>query len=306
MAENQIPKKLSELFSFTDQIADGLGLLGVMLGMVHNTETLVRVDLLTAETAFDLYNQARAAKLGLTAAQGTADANGRTYIATARNVIASFLGSEWTQVWEPTGFPNQSTAIPSTIAERQTLLNSLKLYFTANPTHQVAALNVSATRANTLFNALSDARSAVNTGLVLIGQKMAVRQTTEPALRKRLSNTIAELAMKMGPLDPRWQNFGLNMPGEVSTPDVPDAPILTNAGPGRVFADWADAARALRYHVWKQVVGVDPDFVNVMTVTDSEAMLQDLPSGATVKVRITAVNDAGQSQPSDSAQIVVA
>lgn len=305
MAENQIPKKLSELFSFTDQIADGLGLLGVLLGMVHNTEALVRADLLAAETAYDLYNQARAAKLGLTAAQGTADANGRTFIATARNVIASFLGSEWTQVWEPTGFPNQSTAIPSTIAERQTLLNSLKLYFTANPTQEVAALNVTAARANTLFNALSDARSAVNTGLVLIGQKMAVRQTTEPALRKRLSDTIAELAMKLSPLDPRWQNFGLNMPGDVSTPDVPDAPILTTAGPGRVFADWADAARALRYHVWKQVVGTDPDFVNVMTVTDSEAMLQDLPTGATVKVRITAVNDAGQSQPSDSVQIVV-
>lgn len=305
MAENQIPKKLSELFSFTDQIADGSGLLGVTLGMVHNTETLVRADLLAAETASDLYNQARAAKLGLTAAQGTADANGRTYIATSRNVIASFLGGEWTQVWEPTGFPNQSTAIPSTIAERQTLLNSLKLYFTANPTQEVAALNVTAARANTLFNALSDARSAVNTGLVLIGQRMAVRQTTEPALRKRLSDTIAELAMKMSPLDPRWQNFGLNMPGDVSTPDVPDAPILTTAGPGRVFADWADAARALRYHVWKQVVGVDADFINVMTVTDSEAMLPDLPTGATVKVRITAVNDAGQSQPSDSVQIVV-
>jgi len=139
MAQNTIPTKLSELFSFADQIADGLGLLGVALGMVHNSEALVRADLLAAETAYDLFNQARAAKLGLTAAQGTADANGRTYLATARNVIASFLGSEWTQVWEPTGFPNQSTAIPSTIAERQTLLNSLKLYFTANPTQEVAA-----------------------------------------------------------------------------------------------------------------------------------------------------------------------
>ncbi len=305
MAQNTIPTKLSELFSFADQIADGLGLLGVALGMVHNSEALVRADLLAAETAYDLYLQVRAAKLGLTAAQGAADANGRTYLATARNVIASFLGSEWTQVWEPTGFPNQSTALPSTIAERQTLLNSLKLYFTANPTQEVAALNVTAARANTLFNALSDARSAVNTGLVLIGQKMAVRQTTEPALRKRLSDTIAELAMKLSPLDPRWQNFGLNMPGDVSTPDVPDAPILTNAGPGRVFADWADAARALRYHAWKQVVGVDADFINVMTVTDSEAMLQDLPTGATVNVRITAVNDAGQSQPSEASQIVV-
>lgn len=305
MAENLIPRKLSELFSFTDQIADGLALLGPGLGIVHNTEAAVRGDLLAAETAYEEYTQARAAKVGLTAAQGAADSNGKTFIVTARNVIATFLGGEWSQVWEPTGFPNQSLAVPSTIAERQTLLNSLKLYFTANAAQEVAALNVTAARAETLFNALSDARSAVNAGLTLIGQKMAVRETAERTLRKRLSDTIAELAMKLGPLDPRWHNFGLNMPGDVATPDVPDAPVLTSAGPGRVFADWADAARASRYHVWKKITGIDADFVNVMTVTDSEALIQNLPPAATVQVRITAVNDAGDSQPSDASQIVV-
>lgn len=72
-----------------------------------------------------------------------------------------------------------------------------------------------------------------------------------------------------------------------------------------VSADWADAPRADRYRVLKQVVDEDPDFVAAVTVTDSDASLWDLPSGATVNVRVTAVNDAGETQPSDVVSVVV-
>jgi hypothetical protein len=45
--------------------------------------------------------------------------------------------------------------------------------------------------------------------------------------------------------------------------------------------------------------------VAVVTVTDSDATLTGLPSGATVQVRVTAANEAGESQPSAVVQIVV-
>jgi len=58
--------------------------------------------------------------------------------------------------------------------------------------------------------------------------------------------------------------------------------------------------------VWKQVVDTDTDFVAVGSPTDSGFLLAGLlPSGATVKVRVTAVNDAGESLPSATQQIVV-
>lgn len=47
---------------------------------------------------------------------------------------------------------------------------------------------------------------------------------------------------------------------------------------------------------------VDPDFVSV---ADSDATIWDASSGATVNVRVTAVNDAGESQASDVVSIVV-
>ena len=305
MAANVIPQKLSELFTFTEDLADGLAAWAVILGIVHNTEARVRADLLAAVVALDEYRTARDAKRGLVSTQTVADSNGRAFIGLARNVLAVHLGSVWSQAWEPTGFPDQSTATPSTIGERQALLAALKLYFTNHPAQEVAALNITAARAETLFTALSDARSAVNAGLVLIGQKMAVRETTEPALRKRLSDTISELALLLDPLDPRWEAFGLNRPGAAATSDVADAPVLTGLGPSRIFADWPDARRANHYFVEKQIVGVDPDFIEVARVTESECLLQGLPSTATVRIRIIAANEVGRSQPSDPSEIVI-
>ncbi len=305
MAQNTIPGRLTDLFSFTELIAIGLAALEAELGIVHNTAAAVRGDLVALQTAWDQCNQAREAKRLLIQAQTAADLDGRTFILAARNVLATFLGNVWSQAWEATGFPNQSLAVPSTIAERQSLLLSLKLYFAAHPTHTVAALNVTSIRATILFNLLSNARAAVNAGLTLIGEKMAVRETAERALRKRLSDTIAELAMKLGKFDPRWETFGLKMPGQDSVCESAEKPVVTNVGPGRVFSDWSDVPGADGYIVEVQVMGVDADFVEVANVSDSEYLLQGLPSGKTIRVRIIAYNAVGRAPPSEYAEIVV-
>jgi len=69
--------------------------------------------------------------------------------------------------------------------------------------------------------------------------------------------------------------------------------------------DWADTPRAERYHVYKQLVGTDADFVLAATVYDSDATLADLPSGTAVRVKVTAVNEAGESQPSGAQEVAV-
>ena len=107
--------------------------------------------------------------------------------------------------------------------------------------------------------------------------------------------------------DPRWLAFGLSLPDAPETPDAPDAPVLTSNSAGVVLADWADVPRSVRYRLWKQVVGTDANFMAADSVTDSDATLTGLPSGATVRVRVTAVNESSaESQPSEAAEIVVA
>ena len=72
--------------------------------------------------------------MGLTQAQTTADSNGRAFIGGSKNVLAATLGGQWSQVWEATGFPNQSLSVPSKMDERLSLLGSLQAYLVANPT----------------------------------------------------------------------------------------------------------------------------------------------------------------------------
>jgi hypothetical protein len=63
--------------------------------------------------------------------------------------------------------------------------------------------------------------------------------------------------------------------------------------------------RADHYRAYKQVVGVDPDFINVGGPTDPEFTYTGLPSGKTVNIQITAVNSAGESDPCATGSIVV-
>jgi hypothetical protein len=133
----------------------------------------------------------------------------------------------------------------------------------------------------------------------------SARDGAEAALRRRLRGLIDELTQLLPADDPRWFAFGLNPPAAPDTPDAPTGLTLTAGEGGSVLVDWADAPRAARYRVFKQVVGTDADFVYALTVMDSDATLNGFPHGATVRERVTAANDGGESQPSDVGEIVV-
>jgi hypothetical protein len=306
MGANTLPGKIEELFTLAEDMADGLHTHEVAVGIKQNLEAAERAALTDCQTKQTAFITAKATKKGKTTDQTVADSNAKAFIGKARNVLVPFLGVTWSEDWSPTGFPNQSTAVPPTLAERQALLPSLQAYFTANVARENAPLGVTAVSAGTLFTALSDARSAVNQALTDFNQKKAARDASEVALRKRMRGLIEELAQLLDELDPRWYAFGLVPPGADDTPDQPTGLVLTAGPSGTVYADWADASRATGYRVETQIVGVDPAFHLFLSVSDSDATLTGLPSGATLKVRIIATNDQGdQSPPSDVAQIVV-
>ena len=178
-------------------------------------------------------------------------------------------------------------------------------YFTTNPPHENAPLNVTAARANTVGEAFSSARSEVNDGNNTVKAFNNERKAKVATLRKRMSGLIAELGQLLADDDPQWASFGLRMPGAPSLPEVPDAPTLTAGAAGVVIASWDAAVRAENYRVWKQVVGTDVDFVFVDNPHDTGATITGLPTGATVKVCVSAVNDGGESAKSAAAQRVV-
>ena len=305
MAANPIPQNPDELFAFGEDMADGLNQHEGAIGMAQNLEAGVRADLLAAQTAEAAYQTGRATKISLGATTKTADAAAKVFIRKTRGVLQNYLGTQWATEWEPTGFPNQSIGVPSTRAERQTLLSSLSTYLTNNAGHENAGLNVTAAEAGALFTALSDARSALNNHIATMGQQRSARNEAVNALRVRLRGTINELTQLLEDDAPLFYAFGLNPPGAPDTPEQPEDLVLTPGAPGIIYADWNDAPRADHYKVYKQEVGVDADFVLADSPSDSDATLTGQPSGQTVKLNIVAVNDAGDSPVSGTEEIVV-
>lgn len=308
MASNALPANLDSLLAMGDAMADGLNDLEVLIGVLQHTQVKLRVNLAAALAKQLAFNGSKSARVALTQAQATADNNGRTFIGQTKNVLAATLGGQWSQVWEATGFPNQSLAVPGTLDERLSLIGSLQAYLTANPTLENAPLNVTAVRAGLLFNALSDARNAINANVADGALKKSERETAVTALRVRMRGVIDELTSLLTPDDPRWYQFGLVPPALSDAPEAPENLILSAGGSsGEVLADWSDSPRAVSYRVYKKIVGVDPDFVLIASPADSDATLTGLPSGQTVQVQVVAVGASPQSlvSPASATQQIV-
>ena len=138
---NPIPRVLSALHTLCDKVAAALHIHETTIGIMHNTESVLRTELAGSRSANSNLQTAKAARLAAFTAQDVADTNGTAFIASARDVLKTRLGGTYSQAWDEPGFPNQSIAVPRRLAERTELLKNLETYFTNHPTHEVASLN---------------------------------------------------------------------------------------------------------------------------------------------------------------------
>ncbi len=304
MASNELPRQIDQLLTLAEDMEDGLTSYAAAIGILQNTAATMAAARSQLMTAHNDYHTSRAAKKPLVTAQSVADSNAKAFIATARGILTNYLGAGWSQAWEAAGFLNGTLAVPPTVEERQAQLPTLAFYFTNNPAQEAPPL-VTAARATLLETALSDARAAVNVASAAIGMKILIRDGDEGALRNRMRGLIAEVGQLISDSDPRWYGFGLNAPADPNTPGIRDGLVLTPGTAGVIYTEWADSRRANRYRVWKKVTGVDNSFIALATVTDSDATLTGLPSGATVQIQVTAANDAGESLPGTPGSVVV-
>ena len=184
------------------------------------------------------------------------------------------------------------------------LCASLKIYFTNVPAQEVAALGVTATIAETQFQALSSGRDVLAMKDELQITAKQGRDIAFANLRQREHNLISELGSLLPNDDPRWHAFGLSMPTDPNTPESVELVTLVAGTVGKIVSSWPRAKRATRYRPFVQIVGVDLDFVARDAVHDLTVSLTGFTTGQTVKVYIVAANDAGEAMPSPTVQIV--
>ena len=256
----------------------------------------MRADLDAANRSRNTYNTAVATSTRLTAGQTAADSNGKTFIGTTKAALGNFLGTQWSPAWLPVGFLNNSLTIPTTIAERQVLLESIANYLQANPDKQNGPLVITVARAVELFKALKDVRAAVISSTSAVTAAKTARDRAAQDLRARMSGLINELGQLLDDDDPTWHAFGLNRPADPETPGIPADLVLTAGLPGSIQVSWSPARRAGRYRVYKKEEG-ETEYQSAATTFTPAAAITGLTSGVTVQIQVSAANDAVKAKP---------
>ena len=307
MSSNATPDNNDILRALADRIADGCHQHEGPIGIKQNTEATIRAAITGLAQSELQVGLKKSALSDAFAALATEDAAGLKVLTDCKLRLAQKLGQRWNPAWEPTGFPGQSTAVPMTMDERFTLLDSLKDYFTAVPANESVDMGATAAICLAAWTALSNARQAVANAESAQTTAFGNRTTAENALRKRVRGLINELEGGLLPDDDaRWEDFGLNIPANPSAPESVASVTLAPASANRLEVTWPYAVRAIRYIIEILIVGVDTEWRTGANSKDLTVILKGFTVGQIVKVRIVAANDGGNAAPCPEAQAVVA
>lgn len=305
MAANPTPDDDDVLKALAEDIADGCDLHEVAIDIKQNTAAKIRA----AITAFDAMRLARGQKEHVVdqkvAEHQAADAAGAVVLKNCRLRLVKVFGSQYNSQWLMAGWPNGTTAIPTTQSGRFSLLGSLKVYFTATPASESAEMEATAAICGAANTAISDARSAMNNaGTALDGAKDNEKAAVN-TLRKRVRGLIDELGTLVADDDARYRDFGLNVPATPVAPEAIASLTVTPRGGGKVLAEWPYSTRMAGTRLQKKVVGVDEEFVAAGTADGLEKTLLGFTAVQTVEIRVIAYNDGGDAPPSPVVSVVV-
>ncbi len=305
MASNPTPDDDAIAMALTEDLADGCDALEVTLNIKQNTEAVMRGALDTASAARLAYPAAVQLRQEKTALHLAADAAGKTTIANCRLRLVKLFGNPFTAQWASAGFPNQSTAVPDSMDQRFTLLNSLRLYFTANPASESVDMEATAALCLAAHTLVSNARQALNAAVTAESNALASRKAAMKSLRKRIRGLIDELGTLIAEDDTRYESFGLNVPANPTAPlGIADL-ILTLPGNGKIHAAWPYATRMGGTRLLTKRQGIDLVFQNAGTADGLEKTLEGFTAGQLVDVQAIPYNDGGDGPGSPVKTVTV-
>lgn len=305
MASNPTPDNDDIALALSEDLADGDHALEVALGVKQNTEAAIRAAITAALAA-----RAADTAAGLVVSEKfdllqAADTAGTLTLTNCKLRLSKLFGQRFNPQWATTGWPDQSTAIPSTQDKRFTLLMSLKNYFTGNPSAESVDMDATAALCLAAHDTISDARAAVNAAENVQSDKLKDRKAAMKTLRKRIRGLIDELGTLMAEDDTRYETFGLNVPANPTAPLGITSLTLTNVAGHKILAEWTYATRMGGTRLKVQRVGTDANLVNAGTADGLEKVLEGFTAGTTVNVQVIPYNDAGDGPGSPVVSLVV-
>ncbi len=304
MAANPTPTNDAVLLARCHDLIQGCEALEAEIGIKQNTAAAMRAAWDAARDALAEVGRVKTARGQRRKELRDRDREGEVVIGRCRLRLTAVFGSGFNTQWDAAGFPDRSTMVPEVFAKRLSLLSSLARYFEAKPEHESTDMGATAAICGATFEALSDARSAVNFNKSALRTAVLAKNAAFKNLRKRMRSLIRELHILMTDDDARWLRFGLKLPARLPMPQAVETLTVEATDQGQVFVQWPPAPHATRYRVQVWTEGAER-FENAATVPDTEAMLMHQPSGQSLEIRVIAANAAGEAAPSPTAKVVV-
>ncbi len=293
-----IPTNWGQLYVLACMIYTGL----VNLATSIPVTMVTAAQMLTSKTAFknagDTYNTARktlddAYKISIPAQKALEE-----WLVVVRTVLAGRFGKDWSAAWAQAGWVGPRTAVPKSIKGRMALGFALKDYFTANPSAQVADMNITADVADDLTTAALTSQQAAMLAEQALKDADLARQPIKADLLKLISRVVLNLDGMLAKDDPRWLVFGLRMPATPTTPGKPTGLAATVMGT-KVQLECDTMEYATRYRFRTKIVGVEDNYKLAASGTAPEAMLKGIAGGTMLEVIVQAVNGSAQGVASD-------
>ena len=300
--KQEIPRSVTALLARGEEAIGGLDQFGAALNLSRVTKPIATAKVDALRVKRDAFNTGNVAVKASRSQLDLIVLSAVDYMQTSRDSLKRRLGKQHSAAWTPAGFPN-GFKIGTNAADLQERVYSMSTFLAANPTFEVPDLDVTAARGETLFNDLKAARNSVNLKLTELGNLRAARDGASRELEVALRQLVSELSLAMSPVDARWTSFGLNKPGVLATPDVPENVIATLVG-ANATVKWDHAARAEHYRVWMKVNGVDQELVAVGSRSETDFTIEGLPANSTIQIAVSAVNNGGESVTSQVVTVV--
>ncbi|MFN7142121.1 MAG: hypothetical protein ACK4UN_22600, partial [Limisphaerales bacterium] len=219
--QQKFHKTVAGLIHAGTLLSAGAGQHATNLGLVVGTKALVDADLngLIDATKAHLKGQS-----GLRALRQVLEVRAEEAYAVAhgiRDTLKRSLGRKYSKGWEGTGFRNGSLKVPRSVAALSDLLLSFKTYL-ANHTNLEVPNVATAVLAGNALTALVAAETAVTAQVGVLRDALAARRKASQKMHLRIRGVVEELKRVIGPVDGRWEAFGLNQPGLKQAPKKPE------------------------------------------------------------------------------------
>jgi hypothetical protein len=295
--------KQKQIFTITaatdaaDLILAGITEVGDGVTLTYNPQPDIHTDLVNQIMACGNYEQAKQVKATRRTALYEKLRIVTEFIRFTRDVFKRLWGTQYSELFTALGFQG-SLEMPNGIEEMKRMLRAMIAHLTANPTQEMAPL-ITAAHAQSLLDALVGAQTALVAQDVVISTSMEARDVRFEALKKRISGVYQELRMQLGPLDPRWENFGFNKPGADETPEQVTGVKVTLIGATAAAVKWNASARAAYYRVWFKLHGTEAGYVAVGSPADLDFTIENLPAASAIDIIVTAMNTGGESPVSE-------